>query len=274
MRTGSAGGKVRPPAVAGLFYPRDPDRLRAEVSELLSAIVEPAGNVPKALIAPHAGYIYSGPTAATSFGTLRNGLQTIERVVVIGPAHYVPFRGMAVPTVNAFQTPLGSVPVDQEAIESLLDLPFVIRDDRPHAPEHALELELPFLQVRLASFRTVPVLVGDAEPQAVAAVLRRLWGGPETLIVVSSDLSHYHDYETARRLDSATAALIEDGEWSKLGPDRACGFLAIAGLLIEARQRGGASRLLSLCNSGDTAGSRDRVVGYGAWLFEDARGGR
>ncbi len=270
MRTGALSEKVRPPAVAGTFYPGDPDRLKAEVAQLLSAVTEPAGPVPKALIAPHAGYVYSGQTAATSFGMLRDRGQAIKRVVVIGPAHYVAFRGIAVPTATAFQTPLGSVPVDQEAIDSLLDLPFIIRDDRPHAPEHALEVKLPFLQMLLPSFRIVPLVVGDAEPDAVAEALRRLWGGPETQIVVSSDLSHYHDYESARRLDRATANLIDGGEWSKLGPDRACGFLAIAGLLIEIGKRRGRGRLLSLCNSGDTAGPRDRVVGYGAWAFEDA----
>jgi AmmeMemoRadiSam system protein B len=232
----------------------------------LSAIAVPPATAPKALIAPHAGYLYSGQTAAASFGTLRDA-RAIERVVVIGPAHYVPFRGIAAPAAAAFATPLGSVPVDQEAIGGIENLPFVVRDDRPHAPEHALEVELPFLQVLLPSFRIVPLLVGDAEPQAVAAVLRRLWGGAETLMVVSSDLSHYHDYETARRLDSATAALIERGEWAEIGPERACGCLAVAGLLKEMRERGGHGRRLALCNSGDTAGPRDRVVGYGAWVF-------
>jgi hypothetical protein len=263
MRAQALSENVRPPAVAGTFYPRDPAALRAQVERLLSAAA-PVADAPKALIAPHAGYLYSGPAAAAAFGTLRNA-RAIERVVVIGPAHYVAFRGIAVPSATAFATPLGRVPLDQQAIGSLAALPDVVRDDRPHAPEHALEVELPFLQVVLPSFRIVPLVVGDAAPEAVADVLRRLWGGAETLIVVSSDLSHYHDYDTARRMDGTTAELLERGEWAELGPQRACGWLAIAGLLIAMGERGKAQRL-ALCNSGDTAGPRDRVVGYGAWV--------
>ena len=187
--------------------------------------------------------------------------------MLIGPAHYVPVRGIAVPTTDTFETPLDRVPVDREALSALADLPFVVTADAPHAPEHALEVELPFLQTLLGPFAVVPLLVGDAVPQQAAAALRRLWGGPETLIVVSSDLSHYHDYATARRLDAATAAAIERGDWESVGPDQACGFLAVAGLLIETNERGLTARRLALCNSGDTAGSRDRVVGYGAWMF-------
>jgi len=161
------------------------------------------------------------------------------------------------------------VAVDLTALSAVADLQFVIRTDAPHAPEHALEVELPFLQTLLASFQVVPLVVGDATPYDVARVLRRLWGGPETLIVVSSDLSHYHDYETAQRLDAATAAAIEQGDWASLGPNQACGCLAVAGLLVEAGRRGFKARQVSLCNSGDTAGSRDRVVGYGAWMFAE-----
>ncbi len=166
-----------------------------------------------------------------------------------------------------FETPLGRVPVDLEVLSQIDDLQFVTRTDEPHAPEHALEVELPFLQTVLPSFQVVPLVVGDARPPDVALVLQRLWGGQETLIVVSSDLSHYHSYETARRLDLATAATIERGDWSNLGPKQACGCLAVAGLLVETQRRGLTARRLELCNSGDTAGSRDRVVGYGAWLF-------
>ncbi len=267
MRAARMSEHVRPPAVAGTFYPREPGVLRAEVLRLLAACAAPAAAAPKALIAPHAGYVYSGPTAAASFAALRKA-EAIERVVVIGPAHYVAFRGIAVPSATAFATPLGRVPVDQAAIARLDDLPLVVRDDSPHAPEHALEVELPFLQALLPSFRLVPLVVGETEPQAVADVLRRLWGGPETLVVVSSDLSHYHDYDTARRLDGETAAMIERGEWMEIGPERACGWLAVAGLLSEMGKRGGRGLRLALCNSGDTAGPRDRVVGYGAWAFD------
>src|SRR5450756_2092937 len=269
MRADPQSITTRPTAVAGVFYDDDPDRLRTQVLNLLTDVTAFTKVMPKALIAPHAGYVYSGHVAAAAFATLWASAQTITRVVLIGPAHYVHVRGIAVPTVGAFETPLGRVAVDLEALRTVADLQFVIRADAPHAPEHALEVELPFLQTLLASFQVVPLVVGDATPQDVAHVLRLLWGGPETLIVVSSDLSHYHDYETAQRLDAATAAAIEQGDWASLGPNQACGCLAVAGLLVEAGRRGFKARQLSLCNSGDTAGSRDRVVGYGAWMFAE-----
>lgn len=261
--------KVRPPAVAGQFYPAHPDRLRAEVEGFLSAAVAEEGEPTKAVIAPHAGYVYSGPVAGPAFAAVQR-TASIERVVVVGPAHWVAFSGIAAPTAAAFQSPLGRIAVDREALAALEALPFVSFDDRPHAPEHALEVELPFLQVRLGEFRLVPLVVGDARPEEVAAVLDRLWGGPETSVVISSDLSHYLDYETALSRDAATAAAIEAGDWASLGPGDACGWLPVAGLLITARHRGLAARRLALMNSGDTAGSRDRVVGYGAWAFAPA----
>ena len=267
MRADLRSTTTRPAAVAGRFYAGDRDRLQTQVLDLLADVAASTKVMPKALIAPHAGYVYSGRVAAAAFAMLRDSAQTITRVVLIGPAHYVHLRGVAAPMVDAFETPLGRVPVDSEALSTVADLPFVIRTDAPHAPEHALEVELPFLQTLLASFRVVPLVAGDAAPQDVAHGLRRLWGGPETLIVVSSDLSHYHDYETARRLDAATAAAIERGDWASLGPNQACGCVAMAGLLVEAGRRSLRARRLSLCNSGDTAGSRDQVVGYGAWMF-------
>jgi MEMO1 family protein len=267
MRSRLQDMTTRPSAVAGLFYSGDPDRLRMQVLDLLANVAPLAKVMPKALIAPHAGYVYSGGVAAAAFTTLQESTQTITRVVLIGPAHYVRLRGIAAPTVDAFETPLGRVPVDVAALSAIADLQFIIRADSPHAPEHALEVELPFLQTLLASFQVVPLVVGDAAPQDVAHVLGRLWGGPETLIVISSDLSHYHDYQTARCLDAATAAAIEHGDWASLGPNQACGCLAVAGLLLEAGRPGYQPRRLSLSNSGDTAGSRDRVVGYGAWMF-------
>lgn len=259
--------KTRPPAVAGLFYPNDPVRLQTDVRDLFTAVAQPSKPPPKALIVPHAGYVYSGSIAAAAFATLRESAHAIKRVVLIGPAHYVHVPGIAVPTVGSFETPLGRVPVDLEALSTLADLEFVVTADGPHAPEHCLEVELPFLQTVLPSFQIVPLVVGDATPNDVAQVLRRLWGGPETLIVISSDLSHYHPYEVAQRLDADTAAAIEHGDWAILGPNQACGCLAVAGLLIEAARRGLKTQRLSLCNSGDTAGARDRVVGYGAWMF-------
>jgi MEMO1 family protein len=266
MRTVSEMPRVRPAAVAGSFYPSDPGRLRVEVSELLAGAPGHSGT-PKALIAPHAGYVYSGQVAATAFAALQGLADTVERVVLIGPAHYVRLRGIAAPTAGAFATPLGRVPVDQEALAAIADLPFVSEADAPHAPEHALEVELPFLQLVLASFALVPLVVGEATPEQVAEVLARLWGGPETLLVVSSDLSHYHEYGEAQRLDAETAAAIERGDCAALSPGRACGFLPVAGLLLEAGRRGLNARRLMLCNSGDTAGDRNRVVGYGAWAF-------
>jgi len=254
--------------VAGLFYPADPQRLRAEVQGLLAAPSTSSIASPKALIAPHAGYRYSGAVAGAAFATLSGVADAVRRVVLIGPAHYVAVRGIAVPTVKAFETPLGQVPVDQQALAGLADLPFVIRNDAPHAPEHALEVELPFLQAVLSSFSVVPLVVGDARPQAVAGVLRRLWGEQDTLVVVSSDLSHYLDSAAARRRDADTASAIERGDWDAIGPNDACGFLAVAGLLAEAGRRGLNARRLALCNSGDTAGSPERVVGYGAWAFD------
>jgi len=264
---GSQGSKNRPPAAAGRFYDADPQRLRATVSALLAEVRVTENTTPKALIAPHAGYVYSGRVAAAAFATLQSSARTITRVVLIGPAHFVPVRGIAVSAAEAFATPLGPVPVDRNALSLVADLPFVVASDAAHAPEHALEVELPFLQSLLGSFSVAPFLTGDATPQQTAEVLRRLWGGPETLVVASSDLSHYHDYDSARRLDAATADAIERGQWASFVSQNACGFLAVAGLLLEAARRGLAARRLSLCNSGDTAGSPERVVGYGAWTF-------
>ena len=261
--------RVRRPAVAGQFYPADPRRLEATIAELLAQAPPHTDAPPKALIAPHAGYVYSGPVAAAAFACLRRSAPVIARVVLVGPAHFVRFEGIAAPTVDAFETPLGPVPLDRDGVAAIGDLPAVTASDAPHAPDHALEVELPFLQTLLNDFALVPLLVGDAAPEQVADVLRLLWGGAETLIVISSDLSHYHDYDTARQLDAATAAAIERGDWAAIGPGKACGFLAMAGLLVEANSRGLSARRLRLTNSGDTAGSRSSVVGYGAWAFSE-----
>jgi AmmeMemoRadiSam system protein B len=261
---------IRQPAVAGYFYPSGTRELGAMVDRVLA---EPSGVdaasalPPKAIIAPHAGYIYSGPVAARAFAMLASGRGSIRRVVVIGPAHYAWFEGIAAPSSPAFQTPLGVLPVDRSAIEKLHGLPSVQIADSAHVREHALEVQLPFLQRTLGEVQIVPLLVGDARPEDVAAFLARVWGGEENAIVVSSDLSHYHDADTARRRDAATADEIERSDGSKIGPDDACGFLPIAGLLLETRARGLRARRLDLRNSGDTAGSKDRVVGYGAWSF-------
>jgi AmmeMemoRadiSam system protein B/AmmeMemoRadiSam system protein A len=268
---------VRPSAVAGAFYPGEGAALRAVVAALLKEAekADPAGSqtqevhgeVPKALIAPHAGYVYSGPVAATAYARLAPARETIRRVVLIGPAHRVPVRGLAVSSASAFETPLGRVPVDRAGVESLLALPFVSVLDAAHAAEHCLEVHLPFLQSQLADFSIVPVVAGDAGAEQVAAALERLWGGPETLVVVSSDLSHYEDYETARRMDAATSRAIEELRPEAIGFDDACGRVPVSGLLTLAKRQGLVCRTVDLRNSGDTAGPRDRVVGYGAYLF-------
>jgi AmmeMemoRadiSam system protein B len=262
---------LRRAAVAGSFYPENPAVLSAVVEDFLAEAEGRTAQDPlKAVIAPHAGYIYSGPVAARAYAALRPRAEAIARVVLVGPAHHVYFGGIAAPAATAFETPLGSVPVDREALGAIGRLPQVVMADAPHAPEHCLEVQIPFLQVVLGAFGIVPLVVGRVRPGEVAAVLRRLWGGGETLIVVSSDLSHYLDYETARRRDARTAAAIEALEVSGLGPEDACGYLPIAGLVQTARDRAMTVTRLDLRSSGDTAGPRDGVVGYGAWAFGEA----
>lgn len=257
---------VRHPAVAGMFYPDDPTELDQTVRNFLIA-ARSEGPVPKAIIAPHAGYIYSGPIAASAYRQLLPAKEVIKRVVLLGPAHRVPFRGLAVPTADYFQTPLGAVAIDREAIEQILDLPFVASFDQAHEPEHSLEVHLPFLQEVLEDFKVVPIVVGDATPEEVATVLERLWDGQETLIVISSDLSHYYDYATAKRLDQATSQAIEDLDPDRLDYESACGRIPVAGLLLAAQRHGLQAKTLDLRNSGDTAGPKDQVVGYGAYAF-------
>jgi AmmeMemoRadiSam system protein B len=257
--------------MAGTFYPVEAARLRAVVASCLAETnAAPAERPPKAVIAPHAGYVYSGPVAGHAFAALGAAAARIRQVVAIGPAHFVPIRGLAVPSAEAFRMPLGDVPLDRAAIAGILDLPQVELADAPHEPEHALEVELPLLQAILGEFALVPLVVGDAAPHEVAEVLDRLWDGPETLIVISSDLSHYEPYERAKEHDAATAAAIECLDGRALGPRDACGYLPIAGLLMEAGRRGMRIERLDLRNSGDTAGPKDRVVGYGAWAFHEA----
>jgi AmmeMemoRadiSam system protein B len=222
---------------------------------------------PKALIAPHAGYIYSGPIAASAYATLAPAHATITRVVLLGPAHRVRVRGLAASSAAQFETPLGAIDLDRDAIELALTLPQVKLMDEAHVLEHSLEVQLPFLQEVLDRFSLAPFVVGDAGADEVAEVLDLLWGGPETLIVISSDLSHYHDYATARRLDAATTLAIESLRPQDIGYDQACGRIPVNGLLALARRRGLHAQTLDLRNSGDTAGPRDQVVGYGAYVF-------
>jgi AmmeMemoRadiSam system protein B len=266
-------GFIRPPAVAGMFYPQGVEPLRSQIAALLSS-PPPGGQTPsdggrlKALIVPHAGYVYSGPIAAQAYRLLLPLRGQIERVVLLGPAHRVYVSAVASSGASRFDTPLGSLSVDQE-FQRRAEGPHLIESRHAHQPEHCLEVQLPFLQEVLGQPRIVPLLVSDAAPERVAAVLEALWGGPETLIVISSDLSHYLPYAQARRSDTDTADRILSCD-TTLDGEQACGCAAINGLLFLARRRGLRPQLLDLRSSGDTAGSRAEVVGYAAFaLHED-----
>lgn len=262
---------VRSPAVAGMFYPNNSHELHKQLTTLLkrASSSSPAPSNIKAIIVPHAGYIYSGPVAASAYVQLEAAKDVIQRVVLLGPSHRVGFQGIAASTMEAFDTPLGRIPVDQDAIAQLQDLPQVGFLDKAHAQEHSLEVHLPFLQEILHDFSLVPLVVGDASPEEVGQVLETLWGGPETLIVISSDLSHYHDYQTAKQLDGATSQAIEQLCFERIGYEDACGRNPINGLLWAARRRALHGETVDLRNSGDTAGPRDQVVGYGAYVFHE-----
>lgn len=275
---------IRPPAVAGMFYPGDVASLEDEVATCLGLAVPRSGipgtqNAPaptlgpatgllKALIVPHAGYVYSGGTAGHAYALLAPLAARIRRVVLLGPCHRVSVRGLAAPTVQAFATPLGKIPLDRAALDALADLPQVVASDAAHAQEHSLEVQLPFLQTVLDQFELVPLAVGEAGAADVAQVLDRLWGGPETLIVISSDLSHFHAYREAQAIDRNTAEHILALE-QLTSFEQACGALPINGLLAVARRRGLKIERLAQCNSGDTAGDKGRVVGYASFaLYE------
>jgi len=256
---------IRQPAVAGQFYPGDAKHLKDIISNYLSEVPEVESPRPKAIIAPHAGYIYSGPIAATAYAHLAQSNGEVSRVVLLGPAHWVPIRGLAASQAAGFATPLGVVPVDAEVQEAILSLDQVeVREDA-HAREHSLEVQLPFLQTIFTDFSLLPLVVGQATPEEVAEILETVWGGSETVIVISSDLSHYHNYESARALDEATSKTIE--ELRPLEEGQACGGMVINGLLPLASERGLVAKTVDLRSSGDTAGPRDRVVGYGAYTF-------
>jgi len=259
---------IREPTVAGQFYPGDKEELGRTVEVLLDEAQDGDGEVPKALIAPHAGYIYSGPVAATAYARLRPFHDRYKRVVLLGPCHRVPVRGLALSGADVFRTPLGDVPLDKIAI-ACIDSPSVQVFDESHEFEHSLEVHLPFLQSVLDAFSLVPIVVGNTRPEHIADILDQLWDGPETLIVISSDLSHYRNYDQARAIDGETCQSIEDLEIRGIDHDSACGATPIAGLLITAKQRGMKVSTLDLRNSGDTAGDRRHVVGYGSWVFTE-----
>ncbi len=257
---------IRIPSVSGAFYPAEPDKLASMIDRYL-AMVSPRGDTPrpKAIIVPHAGYIFSGPVAATAYAQLRAFRDSITRVVVLAPAHRLPFRGLAVSDAKAFRTPLGDIPVDAETLKNLKQKPFVATLDAAFDGEHSLEVQLPFLQRVLANFTLTPLIVGHAEPEQVREVLEATWGGDETLIVISSDLSHFLDYDAARERDAKTTRAIEERNPAAIDFHDACGRIPISGLLLAAKEHHLAVATLDLRNSGDTAGSRDRVVGYGAY---------
>lgn len=249
--------KIRAPAVAGTFYPSDPTDLREMIAECLAKVPSVERKPPKAIIVPHAGYIYSAPIAASAYARVQT--EGIKRVILLGPAHRVLLRGVAASSASVWHMPLGDVPV-----EAPDGLPVF---DEAHAEEHSLEVQLPFLQTVLDEFTLIPLVVGQATKEEVAGILESLWGGNETLIVISSDLSHYEEYETARRLDSAVSQSIVNLDPAGLSENSACGRIAIRGLLHLAKQKGMCAELIDLRNSGDTAGSHDQVVGYGAYAF-------
>lgn len=260
---------TRPPAVAGLFYPSDPVRLRKEVNAYLADGRPSPCKDPKAIIAPHAGYPYSGPIAGSAFLPWK-GMTSVRRIILVGPCHRISFSGLALSAAQAFETPLGPVRLELQSVEDLREFKGVQVMEEAHAEEHSLEVMLPFLQIILQDFAVVPIVVGAATGEEVANVLERLWGGTETRIVISSDLSHYLPYEAAQRLDERTARAIEELKPEAIEENQACGRIAIQGLLAIARSKQYRSETIDLRNSGDTAGSRSRVVGYGAFAFEPA----
>lgn len=262
---------IRPTAVAGMFYPADFAEASRQIDSFLAGAATPSSTArpPKALIAPHAGWVYSGAVAASAYALLKPLRGTIERVVLLGPSHRVAFRGLALSGADEWASPLGTVPLDRQGAGRLMTLPGIGVSDQAHAQEHSLEVHVPFLQAVLGEFSLLPIVVGDASPEMVATAIDAVWGGPETLIVVSTDLSHYLDYATCQTTDRATVSAIEGLDPAGIGQDGACGRIPVGGLLLAARRRGLEIATLDVRNSGDTAGPRDKVVGYGSWaLFE------
>ena len=265
---------VRPAAVAGLFYPGNQTELARDVLGMLEQTRDAplAPGFPKALIVPHAGYIYSGQVAAHAFALVRPAAGIVKRVVLLGPCHRVAVRGLALPGAAAFETPLGSIPIDEEAVRAIADLPQVVHFPATHAREHSLEVQLPFLQQVLPEFKLLPLVVGSASAEEVAQVVDRLWGGPETLFVISSDLSHYRSYEAAREIDGRTVQAILELR-ADIDHEQACGATPVTGFLLAAKRRGLTIEFLDARNSGDTVGGRDRVVGYASFaLWNGTRG--
>jgi len=265
---GNIMSNIRLPAVSGSFYPDNPEILEAMLEGYLQQVtVTATDKVPKAMIVPHAGYIYSGEIAASAYARLRAKRSTIKRVVLIGPSHKVGFTGLAVSHADAFKTPLGDIPLDTQAIASLANFPFVNYKEEAHLYEHSLEVQLPFLQMTLDSFQLIPIVAGDCPAKQIEQVLELFYAKDNTLIVISSDLSHFHDYATAQRLDRETSKKIERLDYQHLDYESACGRVPISGLLALAQKKSLQVETIDLRNSGDTAGDKSRVVGYGAYVI-------
>ncbi len=268
---------VRPPAVASLFYPGEAAELKQNLREMLDEASEaedpnedlPAGQHLRALIVPHAGYVYSGTTAALAYHLLRKNRDDFHRILLLGPAHRVWLEGIAFPGTDAFETPLGRIPLAKQQIRELLRFPEVQLRDDAHQDEHCLEVQLPFLQEILNEFELLPAVVGEISPDSLSGLLENLLEDPQNLLLLSTDLSHFHSYTEAQAIDQKTAEAIESFEDEKILPEQACGAHPLRGLLRHARIQGWKIQRLGLCNSGDTAGSKDRVVGYGAWALSE-----
>ena len=269
---------VRPPAVASLFYPGEVVELKENLRELLdeaSREEEPHEDLPadqhlRTLIVPHAGYVYSGTTAARAYHLLRKNRDDFRRVIILGPAHRVWLEGIAFPGTDAFETPLGRIPLAKQQIRELLRFPEVQLRDDAHQDEHCLEVQLPFLQEILNEFELIPAVVGEISPDSLSGLLENLLEDPQNLLLLSTDLSHFHSYSEAQEIDQETAEAIETFEDENILPEQACGTHPLRGLLRHARIQGWKIQRLGLCNSGDTAGSKDRVVGYGAWALSES----
>lgn len=259
--------------MAGSFYPGAPAQLAAQVDQLLSSAPPPGEELPCALVVPHAGYLYSGPIAASAYAQLGPRARRIRRVVLLGPSHFVPLRGMALPEAQALATPLGEVRLDAAAAATASRFRQVQPSAPAHAREHSLEVQLPFLQRALERFTILPLVAGEAEPELLADLLEALLSESETLALISTDLSHYLSYQEAREVDGATASrLLSLGE-EPIKPEEACGSVVLNGLISWARRKKLRAAQLDLRNSGDTAGEKRQVVGYGAFALYPARGG-
>lgn len=262
-------GMLRPAAVAGLFYPAGEAALKQMVSTMLAEAPEPPplARRPRALVVPHAGLVYSGPVAAVAYRLLQRSLAQSgwQRVVLLGPNHRVPLQGMAIPDESDWKTPLGNMQLDRSFTALLRERFALAVRPEVHQPEHSLEVQLPFLQYIAPKLRLVPILVGPTDSAAVAELIEYCWQDEATLVLISSDLSHYHPWQEARRLDAVTSEMICHAD-PYLGSEQACGCYALNGLLLAAQHQGLVIDCLSRMTSGDTAGDKQQVVGYGAYV--------